>query len=133
MKLVGRARRFASPGRYNNDRAHNYHRDRQQRTHGDAAPEKAELRVGFAEMLAGDAGQAIKRDETAEDQARPFQRAEADHHRQNDKQQNTFEPGLVELAWMARQRAAVRKDHRPGQGGIGGSGAQPSAVENWGW
>src|ERR1044072_7374843 len=90
----------ASPGRYNNDRARNYHRDRQQHTHGQPAPQKAELRVRLAEMLAGDAGQAVKCDETAEDQARPLQRAEADHYGEHREQQDTFESCLIQLARM---------------------------------
>src|SRR5262249_38446192 len=116
---VNLVRRFTSPRRYNNDRPRNYHWDRKQHAHGEPTPQKAELRVRLAEMLADDAGKAIERDETAEDQARPLQCAEADHHREHGEQQNTFESGFVELARMPRQRSAIGKDHRPGQIGVG--------------
>jgi len=41
--------------------------------------------------------QTVDRDETAEDQARPFQGAHSNHDRQNRKQQDALEPGLIEL------------------------------------
>ena len=39
------------------------------------------------------------------------------NRREDDQQAEPFEPGLVELARVARQRAAEREDHRPGHVG----------------
>ena len=75
-------------------------------------------------MLAEDACKPVNRNEAAEDQARPLQRAEPDHHGENRKQQNAFKSSLIKLAWMARQRPAIGKDHRPGQAGVGRASPQ---------
>ncbi len=57
-------------------------------------------------------------DEAAEDQARPLQGAEANHHGQNRKQHDSLDRRLVKLAGMARQRSAIGKHHRPGHAGV---------------
>src|SRR5262249_59365323 len=82
--------------------------------HGQAAPQESELRVGFAEQLAETARQPIAEREDAEHQAGPLQRTGADHHGENDEQQQSFDGGLVKLARMARERPATGKNHGPG-------------------
>ncbi len=70
--------------------------------------------VGLAKQLADDARHAIAEAEHAGDQAGPAAAVEEtpdDEDRR--KQQHAFEEGLVELAGMARQRSAARKDHGP--------------------
>src|SRR5690348_12690858 len=112
--FLRRIRFLAAPSHYNKYYPDNYHRQRQQHSHGETAPQESELRVGLAEVLAGDAGQSINQNEAAEDQPGALQRAEADHQRQHREQQDALEAGLIELARMARLRPAIGKDHRPG-------------------
>ncbi len=81
-------RRLAAPCHHDKDSSGNDHRHRQQHTHGQPAPQKSELRIRLAEKLADDARKRVDRDEAAEDQARPLQRAHPDHDRQDRKQQD---------------------------------------------
>ncbi len=80
-------------------------RHRQQLAHGRAAPQKAELGVGLAEEFADRARDRIDRLRSADDQARPLQRAGAHQQRQHDEQQQAFQPRLIELARMPRPAA----------------------------
>ena len=90
-----------------------HQRQRQQHPHRQPAPQEAELRIGLAKELADRAGDAIAERESAEDEARPLERAGADHGGEHDEQQQPFEHGLVELARVTRLRAAGRKHHCP--------------------
>ena len=95
-----------------------HQRDAQQHAHGEPrAPQKAELGVRLAEEFADDAGDAIAERESAGDEAGPLERAGAHQQRQHDEQHDAFERRLIELARMARQRAAAGKHHGPGHVG----------------
>ena len=83
-----------------------------------AAPEKAELRVGlaeeFAERCARRHSRARKLPVTRPGRlSAPERTSNAEH----DEQHQAFERRFIELARMARERAAVGEDHRPGHVG----------------
>src|ERR1043166_2264155 len=90
------------------ERAAEDHRQREQHPHGEAAPQEAELRIGFAEKFAEEAGESVKQREGPEDEAGPPQRAEAYEQREHDEQHEPFEPRLIELARMTRHLSAAR-------------------------
>src|ERR1700683_4891013 len=96
------------------DYARYYQRDRKQHSHGQAAPKKAELHIGFAEKLAKNAQHAIDEGETAADEAGPLKRAATHENAEHRQEHQAFEGGFVKLAWMTRDRAAGGKDHGPG-------------------
>src|SRR5579875_3187392 len=76
-------------------------RDRQQLSHGDAAPQQAELDVGLAEEFAGDARHRIAAREGADDEPGTPERAGPDHDPEQGEQHKALERGFVELARMA--------------------------------
>src|SRR6476660_6615552 len=71
-RLLYMLRRLAAPCHHDQDGPDNDHGYRQQHTHGQPAPQKSELRIGFAEKLTRNTCKTIDRDETAQDQARPL-------------------------------------------------------------
>src|SRR5712692_697654 len=95
-----------------------HHGDRQEHAHGQAAPQKTELRIRLAEEFAEAARQTVEQGERAEDEARSLEGAGAHQQTQQNKQYNAFEARFVELARMARQLQAVAgKHHGPGDVG----------------
>jgi hypothetical protein len=70
--------------------------------------------IGLAEQFADDAGHAVADAEHAGQQAWPAPAVgETPDRHEHERKQHTFEERLIELAGMARQRAAARKDHGP--------------------
>src|SRR5713226_231869 len=89
-------------------------RQREELSHGQAEGEESEESIGLAEQL-GDAARHGIADEKDAAQ-RPGPRAdggEALEAVDDEKQDDAFEGGLVELAGMARLRTAIREDHGP--------------------
>src|SRR5262245_22547900 len=68
-------------------------------------------------MFADRARHRVAEAERAQDEAGPLERAGADQGSEHHEQQESFERRLVQLARVARQRAAGRKYHRPGHVG----------------
>src|SRR5262249_5915935 len=81
----------------------------QQLAHGRPAPKKAKLGIRFAEELTERACESVANSKASDDQAGPLQRARAHEEREDDKQQQTFEPRLIKLTGVSRQRPAIRK------------------------
>src|SRR5262245_17414977 len=106
---------FASP-RHERD-AREHQRQRQQRSHGQPAPQEAELWIGLAKMFADRARDRVAEAERAQDETRSLERAGADQRGEQHEQQQAFERRLVELARVARQRPSGRKHHPPRQVG----------------
>src|SRR5579863_6808115 len=97
--------------KYADSRQHQWNAE--QHSHGQSAPEKAQLRIGLAEKLARDTRQAVADGEAAGDDARPLERAETDQNIEHNKQHDAFERRFIKLAGMARNRAPGGKDHGP--------------------
>src|SRR5262245_66209883 len=89
-------------------------RHRQQLAHGRPAPKKAKLGIRFAEELTERTCESVANSKASDDQAGPLQRASAHEEREDDKQQQTFEPRLIKLTGVSRQRPAIRKYPGPG-------------------
>ena len=89
-------------------------RDREQLTHCRPKNQVAELRVGLAKQLAGHAGNGIAGQEQTGFHARPAPGPAAFGDEQQQEQQDALAKRFIELARMARHRAAIWKDHRPG-------------------
>ena len=77
-------------------------------------PKKTQLRIRLAEELTECASKGIADSKASNDQAGPLQGASAYEESKDDEQQQTFEPGLVELTGVSRQRPAIGKYHGPG-------------------
>ena len=91
------------------------HREREHLPHGEAGHDEAEERIGLAEYLADDPGDAVTDEEEPGDGARPPGQPPHMHSdRQDREQKDALEDRLVELARVARLRPAVREHHRPG-------------------
>src|SRR5258707_2460149 len=91
---------------------------REDLSHGEAEGEEAEECIRLAKELRNDAGNAVADEEDAAQRARPLaDPGQALQPFYDDEQDDPFKDGLVELAWVARQRAAIRKDHPPGDVG----------------
>src|SRR5580704_12120311 len=69
----GRAERRAPPRHQDEGDAGEHQRYRQQHSHGEALPEKSELRIGLAEQLAEYADHPVAEREGPDDVAGPFQ------------------------------------------------------------
>src|SRR6516165_9192304 len=91
-------------------------RQREDLAHGEPVEgEVAEERIGLAEELDDDAGAAVTDEEDAAERAWPLanpRRALEDVD--DEEEEGALEPGLIELARMARLRPAGREDHGPG-------------------
>src|SRR5262249_39080722 len=86
----------------------------QQLAHGRPAPKKSKLGIRFAEELKEGGSEGVAEAKAPEDQAGPFQRASAHEEREDEKQKKPFEPRLIKLTGVSRQRPAIRKYHGPG-------------------
>src|SRR6476661_10716493 len=115
MILSGAPQRLMLHGVDNKAEAGEEQRDRQQLPHGGATPQEAELRVRLAEEFAKAARQRVEAGEGADDEAGPLERPGADHEPEHQQQHQSFQRRLVQLARVARQRPAARKDNPPGQ------------------
>ena len=105
----------AAPHRHGHERqACDHQRQRQQHSHGQAAPEKADLHVGLAKQLADGTCDGITDRESAQDETRSLQRSPLYQNGQHDEQHEAFKQGFVELTGMAGHRPAARKHHCPG-------------------
>src|SRR5207248_621947 len=77
----------------------------------------AELHIGLAEQFARHPRHRVPGEKEAGKNAREAPRPPTLGDKQHDKQQEAFANGLVQLAWMARHRPAVRKYHGPRDAG----------------
>src|SRR5690606_27123784 len=85
---------------------------------GQAAEDEAQMGVGFAEVLDQDPAQAVADQENAREKTRPpSHRREMEQQAEQHEEQQAFEGRFIELARMARQRAARGEDDAPGQVG----------------
>src|SRR5688572_28297333 len=74
-----------------------------------------EMRIGLAVEFDQEAAETVDEQEGADEPARLVTRVGPPEQEPEDQeQQDSLEPGLVELARMAGNLAAGRKDHRPG-------------------
>src|SRR5580704_8131364 len=63
-----------------------HQRNAQQHSHGQAAPEEAELNVGLAEQFGSDARHAVAERKASGDDAGPLQRANAHHEAKHNEE-----------------------------------------------
>src|SRR5208282_3426155 len=96
--------RLAGQGKAEHGDAGQYQRNAEQHPHGEAAPEKAELRVRLAKKFADNAGDTITEKESSGDDTGPLERTHAEQQSKHDEQDQAFEHRFVELAGMARDR-----------------------------
>src|SRR5690348_1801964 len=100
-------------GANDGDETRDHHRERKQRAHGETAEEIAELRIGLAELLAGDARKAVAGDEETADHAGTFQRAHARGGDSDGEENDAFERSFIKLARVARIGPAIRENYSP--------------------
>src|SRR5665213_1939251 len=88
-------------------------RNREQLSHRRAAPQKAELGIGFAEELAEAARDSVDAGKAADNEAGPLECAATHQHGKHREQQQALKSRLIKLAGMARQWAAIGEYHGP--------------------
>ena len=75
------------------------------------------MRVRLADIFDKESGKPVPDEQNRRHGAGPAKPAASPAEKHHHAERQPLEPGLVELAWMARQTIASRKDHAPGQVG----------------
>ena len=101
----------------NHCNAGQYHRQRKPLPHADDFRDTKDAGVRLAEVFGDEAETAVADEEYAGN--RSPRAGFARKNPQDDEQQQSFQPGLVELRWVARlQIHGLGKNHRPWQRGV---------------
>src|SRR5207253_39152 len=109
-----RPRRFWPLRKEDEAHACEHQRNGEQHSHRESAEEESELRIRFAEEFTEEAGEPISQCKDAGHDARASERAGTYCNRKHGQKHEAFQDGLVELARMTRERAAVGEHHGPG-------------------